>query len=258
MFGKSNYAVLGATGNCGQALLDVLLQSPQNTVKAYCRSRDKLVRLQPGIEQNSQIQVYEGSVSDTDLLAECLSQTHAAFLTVATTKNIPACSIAQDTAFAVVMALEKLAKQNQRLPKLIVLSSASTDHRLMGSVPTFARNMLYRAFSYIYDDLKAAETYLRSKEHLVTATFARPGALAYDLQRGHVLSTKEAVSPVSFLDLAAGMIEIAKAHGDLYDMKGVAVNPTSNDVAIPWGSSMLILEGLLYHFFPWTYGLIAG
>lgn len=41
------YAVLGATGSTGQAILNILLQSPKNTVNAYVRSKAKLLKLSP-------------------------------------------------------------------------------------------------------------------------------------------------------------------------------------------------------------------
>ncbi|KAK4962281.1 hypothetical protein LTR66_012729, partial [Elasticomyces elasticus] len=218
----SFYAVLGATGNVGQALLKVLLQSPENHIHAYCRSKQKLVKLLPSITDNKQIDVFEGNLRDIELLVNCLSGTRAVFLAVALTENQPGCTIAQDTAYVVVSALERLKSKNERLPKLIVLSSASLDHRLMPDSPGFLLNTLYCAFSNVYDDLNEAEKFLRSKDSLVTATFVRPGALCSDTQKGHVLSMQSATMPLSFLDLAAGMVEIADADGDRYDMKGVA------------------------------------
>ncbi|KAK4994287.1 hypothetical protein LTR66_005655 [Elasticomyces elasticus] len=220
----SSYAVLGATGNIGQALLKVLLQSPDSQIHAYCRSKQKLMKLLPNITDNKQVDVFEGNLDDIELLVKCLSGTRAAFLAVALTENQPGCTIAQDTAHIVVSALERLKSKNERLPKLIVLSSASLDHQLMPGSPEFLLNTLYRAFSNIYDDLKEAEKFLRSKDSIVTATFVRPGALCSDKQKGHVLSMESAKMPLSFLDLAAGMVEIADADGDRYDMKGVAIS----------------------------------
>ncbi|KAK4985846.1 hypothetical protein LTR50_005700 [Elasticomyces elasticus] len=220
----SSYAVLGATGNIGQALLKVLLQSPGSQIHAYCRSKQKLMKLLPNITDNKQVDVFEGNLDDIELLVNCLSGTRAAFLAVALTENQPGCTIAQDTAHIVVSALERLKSKNERLPKLIVLSSASLDHQLMPGSPEFLLNTLYRAFSNIYDDLKEAEKFLRSKDSIVTATFVRPGALCSDKQKGHVLSMESAKMPLSFLDLAAGMVEIADADGDRYDMKGVAIS----------------------------------
>ncbi|EON65066.1 hypothetical protein W97_04301 [Coniosporium apollinis CBS 100218] len=253
----SSYAVLGATGNVGQALLKVLLQSPDSQIHAYCRSKQKLTKLSPGITENKQVNVFEGNLDDIELLVNCLSGTRAVFLAVAQTENQPGCTIAQDTAHVVVSALERLESKNERLPKLIVLSSASLDHRLMSDSPKFLLNTLYRAFSNIYDDLQEAEKFLRLKDSLVTATFVRPGALCSDMQKGHVVSMESAKMPLSFLDLAAGMVEVAEEDGDRYDMKGVTVSPTAKDVSFPWDAPLGLLRGLLFHFLPWTYRFLG-
>ncbi|PVH89163.1 hypothetical protein DL98DRAFT_523966 [Cadophora sp. DSE1049] len=247
------YAVLGATGTVGQSLLNFILQSPTNGIHAYCRSSQKLKNLSPSIATNKQVKIFDGSLQDTSLLANRLQGTNAAFLAIAEVKNKPGCSIAQETAHAVVSALSLLRKQNgdQKLPRLVVLSSASLDHSLMSPTPAFILNILYRANSHIYDDLRAAENFLLSKENesLVSATFVRPGALSHDTQKGHYLSLEKAEMPLSFLDLAAGMLEIAEDEEEKWNKKGVAVSPTAKDVPIPWVAPFFLLTGLLFHFF---------
>jgi hypothetical protein len=95
--------------------------------------------------------------------------------------------------------MEKLQqKRSQRLPKLIILSSASTDHRLMSEVPHFLLSTLYCAFSHVYDDLKHAEKLYRS-ENWLTSIFVKPGALSQDIQKGHELSTSVTMEWVSLL-----------------------------------------------------------
>ncbi|KAH7399857.1 hypothetical protein BKA64DRAFT_599304, partial [Cadophora sp. MPI-SDFR-AT-0126] len=255
------YAVFGATGSVGQSLLDVILQSPQNDIHAYCRSSEKLKNLSPSIASNKQVEIFEGSLQDASLLVSCLQGSDAAFLAVAEVKNRPGCSISQKTAHAVVSALSLLKKENgdQELPKLIVLSSASLDHSLMSSTSRFILNILYRANSYIYDDLRDAENFLLSKENesLVTATFVRPGALSHDTQKGHYLSTEKADMPLSFLDLAAGMLEIAVDESGKFNGKGVAVCPRAKDVSFPWTAPFFLLTGLIFHFMPWSFRFLG-
>jgi oxidoreductase AflX len=251
------YAVLGATGNTGQALLKLLLRSPDNRIHAYCRSKQKLEKLLPDAVESKQLRVFEGNLQDIELLATCLSGTKAVFLAVGLTDNQPHTTIAYDTAQMVVSALERLESKKERLPALVALSSASLDHRLMAHVPQFLLDTLYCAFSNIYNDLREAEKFLRSKEPMVSTTFIRPGALCHDEQKGHFLSLTSAKSPLSFLDLAAGMIEVANEDSGMYSMKGVAVNTSSKDVAFPWDAPLLISRGLLFHFFPWIYQYLA-
>ncbi|KAK0102315.1 hypothetical protein ONS95_005938 [Cadophora gregata] len=125
----------------------------------------------------------------------------------------------------------------------------------MSSTPGIILNILYRANSYIYDDLRVAEKFLLSKENesLVRATFVRPGALAHDAQKGHYLSLEKAEMPLSFLDLAAGMLEVAEDEKGRWIGKGVAVSPTAKDVPFPWEAPLFLFTGLLFHFLPWTF-----
>ncbi|KAK4620149.1 Oxidoreductase aflX [Fulvia fulva] len=251
-----SYAILGATGNIGRSILEVLLQSPDNHINAYCRFKQKLYKLMPVVKHNKQVDVFEGELSDINLLARCLIGTTAAFQAVAVDGNQPGCTIAQDTSRRVTTALEHLKANGHRLPKLVVTSSSSTDHSLLSNVPSFFRNMLYRAFSHTYDDLLAAEKFIRSKDDLISATFVKPGALTSQPQVGHELSLEVAKSPLSYLDLAAGMIELADDSSERYDMKGVAVN-SAVKVPFPRESPMKIFKGLLCHFFPWLYPYIG-
>src|ERR1700761_3945869 len=159
---SSCYAVLGATGSTGGSLLTVLLQRSNVKIHAYCRSKQKLLKQFPGIEDNQNVEIFAGPLEDTELMANCLSGTRAAFHAVAVNHNQPGCSICMDTAKIVVAALKELKLKNQRLPKLIVLSSSSTEHRFVQQVPRIIEGILYYAFSYVYDDLKEAEKFLRS------------------------------------------------------------------------------------------------
>ncbi|KAG4440072.1 hypothetical protein IFR05_004465 [Cadophora sp. M221] len=246
------FAVLGATRSVAQALLTILLESPDNKIQAYCRSNEGFTKLSPTIASSTQVQVFEGSLQNTSLLANCLLGTHAAFLAVAEVSNKPGYSIALQTAHAVVSALSLLKKQNPtaHLPKPIVLSSASLDYNLMSSTPKLILNILYRANSYIYSDLREAETYLRSSHDLVpSVTFVRPAALSHDKRRGHYVSTRKAEMPLLFLDLAAGMVDIAGDEEGRWSMKLVAICPRAKDVQFPWEAVWLLLKGLLFTFF---------
>jgi hypothetical protein len=251
-----SYAVLGATGNTGQALLQVLLQSPDNHIRAYCRSRSKLLRLCPVTADNEHVRIFEGSLEDVSLLADCIRGTRTVFLAVAVIDNMPGCTIAQDTATVVVAALEKLKMESDpivKLPKLIVLSSASLEDSFCGDVPAFVHTVLSTAVSNLYKDLAEAEKFLRAQQSWISTTFIKPGGLVQDKQKGHQISMDTAKTPLSFLDLAAGMVEVADTDSGQYDMKNVSVIPTANDVIFPWDGLYFVFTGLLYHFLPWTY-----
>ncbi|GAB7355637.1 hypothetical protein MBLNU459_g6357t2 [Dothideomycetes sp. NU459] len=256
-----SYAVLGATGNTGQCLLQVLSQSPENHVRAYCRSKAKLQRLSPDICSNEKFKVYEGDLEDGALIAECISGTRAVFLAVAASENMPGCKIAQDTARVVVAALDTLdttETPQQPPPRLVVLSSASLVDHLCRDLPRFVHRMLLTAMSHVYGDLRAAETFLRSKSDRISSTFVKPGGLSFDEQRGHQLSTERQQTFVSFMDVAAGMVEVAEAEGDKWDMQNVSVLPTSKNVKFEFMAVVWLSRGLLFHFFPSLYFVMHG
>lgn len=251
----SSYAVLGATGNTGQSLLKVLSQSPDSEIHAYVRSKSKLLHLSPELASATNVKIFEGSLEDVDLISDCIRGTRAVFMAVAVSDNVPGCRIAQDTTRVVVAAMEKLRSKapNQKLPRVIVLSSASLDDYLCRDMPRFVHWMLLACASHVYADLRKAEAYLRSQESWITSVFIKPGGLVHDKQKGHALSTEKQQTFLSFLDMAAGMVEVADAEDDKWDMKNVSVLPTAKDVKFEWMAPINLVKGLLCHFFPSTY-----
>lgn len=255
----TSYAVLGATGNCGGSLVQVLLQSPNNKIHAYCRNKAKLMSKIPEVVDNKNVQIFEGRVEDVDLLAECIRGCRAVFLAVAETDNTPGCHIAQDTAHGVIPALQKLKAEGaagSKMPKIIVLSSATIDEHLCRGLPKWFLPIILRAASNIYIDLRAAERYLRAQQDWVSTIFIKPGGLSVDKQKGHKLSLDEQESFISYLDLAAAMVEVANSDDDRYDMKNVSVVNTGGSAEFPKGTPMGILKGLLTHFFPWLHSYL--
>lgn len=255
----STYAVLGATGNTGLSLVRVLLQSPEKKqINAYCRSSTKLLHLRPEAISNSNVHIFEGRLDDSKVLVNCLRGTRAAFLAVAQSDNVPNCTIARDTARSVITALRALREEDTVLPKLIVLSSASLEPRLSNDVPRWVHTMLYWAASHVFKDLEQAEALLRDEQSWITGTtWIKPGGLSKDTQKGHAVSKDMSKTPLSYLDLAAGMIEVADDDSRCYAMCNVAVVPTANNVAFPWDAPVALVRGLLFHFFPWTYRLLG-
>lgn len=251
-----SYAVLGATGSTGCSLVKVLLQSSGNQINAYCRSRAKLHHVCPEAAGSERIRVFEGQLADVSLLSDCMRGTRAVFLVVSVPDNMPGCTLARDTTSAVVAALQQIRLRDgpeARIPKVILLSSASLEQAFCGDVPPFVHWLLDRAVSYLYKDLAEAERFLRSQEGWLCSVFVKPGGLVHDHQGGHEVSTKAAKTPLSFLDLAAGMVEVADDEEGRYNMKSVSVLPKADKVAFPWDSLYFVSTGLLYHYFPRAY-----
>ena len=245
----ATYAVLGSTGNCGTALIQILLQQPKARIKAFCRNKAKLLRLLPKIEASGRVEITEGGIQDQPALAACIRDCRAIFMVISTNDNIPRCRLSQDTAIAVVRALQSL----NQAPKVLLLSSATIDDHFSRHVPFLLRQILLRSASHVYNDLKEAEMLLRAQQDWLTTIYIKPGALSVDKQRGHALSLTEEESPLSYLDLAAAMVEAADDQEGRYDMRNVSVVNTNGRAKFPAGTPMCILMGLSRHFFPFLH-----
>lgn len=259
----ATYAILGSTGNCGSALVQNLLQSPQNKIHAYCRNRAKLYRLLPQVVDNKQVQVFEGSIYDVELMADCIRGTKAVFLAVTTNDNIPGCRLSQDSAAAVIQALQNIKAESGpglKLPKLVLLSSATIDDHLARDMPGWFRPIMLAAASHVYTDLRRTEEFLRSHADWVSTIFIKPAGLSSDIARGHRLTLDEEDSFMSYLDLSAGMIEAADDEEGRYDGRNVGVVNKKRGVGakFPRGTPMCILMGLVRHFFPWLHSYLPS
>ncbi|KAG8527117.1 uncharacterized protein KY384_008546 [Bacidia gigantensis] len=250
-----SYAILGATGQTGQSLLNILSKLPDRQIHAYVRSKSKLERMSPDVCALPRVKIYEGDLNDSELIADCISGTQAVFLTAAQSDNMPGCRVACDSARILVTALGQLRFKDPtaRLPRLVMLSSGTIDEHLSRDMPRFAHWMLFTAYSSVYKDLIEAEQYLRDRQDWISTTFIKPAGLVHDAQKGHQLSTEKQQSFLSFLDLAAGMIEVADAEGNQWDKKNVSVLPTGKNVKVEYMAPVYLAKGLLCHFLPSLY-----
>ncbi|KAK7993178.1 SNF2 family domain-containing protein [Apiospora arundinis] len=245
------FAVLGSTGNSGTALIETLLQEPDAKIHAYCRNRSKLFKALPGIEQDSRVRVFEGSIQDVELVRSCIRDCQGVFLVVSTNDNIPGCRVAQDTAQTVIKALEGTkATKTRPLPKLALLSSATIDDHFSRHLPRLLRMMLLRSASNVYADLIATEALLRAEAAWLTTVYVKPGALSIDVARGHALSLTDEDGPLSYRDLAAAMVEAVRDPAGAYDHRNVSVVNTHGPAKFPTGTPWCIFMGLIRHFFP--------
>ena len=251
------YAILGATGKTGGALVDLLVKAPNTHINAYVRSKAKLFTQRPVLENTENVKIFEGSLSDIPLLASTLvPEVDAAFCVLGSNENIPGIRIAQDTANSVIAALCHIREKDTsyKPPKLIFLSSGSLNPIMSAKLPAVGKWIASRGMSHVYADLRFAEGNLRLHKSWLDVTFVQPSALTEDVQKGHKLSldTMAEGSPfVSYLDLAAGMIEIAKSGS--YAWMGVAVVATGKNIKFEPNAPPQLLRGLLWHFAPSLY-----
>lgn len=246
------YAVLGATGNTGSALIQNLLRNPSNRVNAYCRNKAKLHRLLPETIDNKNVTISEGSISDLTLIHTCVHGTRAVFLTVTSNDNIPGCRLSQDSTQTVLDALQRIRTEegpDVQLPKLVLLSSATIDPHLSRKMPGWFLPIMKTAASYVYADLIEAERMMRANDW-VDSIFIKPAGLSVDIQRGHRLDFDEQESFISYLDLAAAMLEAAEDETGVYLGRNVGVVNTNGSARFPPGTPKCIVVGLLRHFFP--------
>jgi putative NADH-flavin reductase len=253
----SAYAILGATGQTGLSILQILGSSPQNKINVLVRSRSKLESSYPSLSSNPNISIFQGNISDIDTLTSCLSGTKAVFLTVAVTENKPGVTISVDTAHAVIEALTRLKALDKHFkpPRLVVLSSASLDDKFWTTAPAFVHKLMYAANFCIYEDLARAEAILRKHEDWLDMTFVMPGGLSHDVQHEHELSAERQQTFISFLDLGAGMVEVADAEGGRWEGGHVSVVLKGERKArVEWWAPVVLGKGLLCYYLPWLYG----
>lgn len=252
------YAIFGSTGQVGGSILDVLLQSQEKKIHALARSKQKLLQSRPDLESSPNVSIYEGTLQDIDVLKDCIAGTEAVFLAAAASDNLPDCDVARQQAKGVVQALNQIRAEdsNARLPQLVVLSSSSLEKNLIQDIPPIGQKILHTGMSFVYADLRFAEDFLRSHEW-VKQVYIKPGGLVHDKPRGHILSTERQQTFLSFLDLAAGMVEVADADDDKWDMQNVSVVPATSGTGIEWKVPYFVLKGSLWHFMPWLYPYLS-
>lgn len=173
--------------------------------------QEEAVPAAPRSGRKREVQVFEGSILDVALIEDCIRGVKAVFLLVTSNGNIPGCRLSQDLAVTVIQALQMIRSQSPgtKMPKLVLLSSSTIDGYLARNVPGWFRPVVLLAASNVYDDLRAAEKFLRSQSDWVSTIFIKPASLSVDIARGHQLTLYEEESFISYLDLSAGMIEAA-------------------------------------------------
>lgn len=139
------------------------------------------------------------------------------------------------------------------MPGILLLSSAIVDDYLSRTLPWWFRPIMLPAASHVYEDLRQTESFLRKHGDLATTIFIKPSGLSIDKQRGHRISLDDQQAFVSYLDLAAAMIEAANSPDGLYDMKNLSVINTGGSARFPPGTPWCIFFGLMRHFFPFLH-----
>lgn len=207
------------------------------------------------------VSIFEGDLTATETLQRCITGTNVVILCAAASSNTPGCRIAQDQAEAVITVLRNLRAQDptMRVPKIVVLSSASTEKKFNDELPWLLELVLHKAAYYIYEDLEAAERYLRAESDWVSCVFVKPGGLSQDVARGHQISEERQQTFLSFKDLAGGMVEVAGAavEGDRWDGKSVSVLSPGGKAKVEWMVPIFLIRGWLIYLVPALYPYVG-
>ena len=250
----ATYAVLGGTGGVGGSIVTVLLQDPKRHIRVYVRSKRKLSNLRPELESLPNVSIYEGGLDDVEQFTKCVTGTQVVFLSAGASDNIPGCDVARQQARTTVEALTQLRKQDMlvKLPRVVVLSAAPVVDEWMKDMPRIEAAMLRTGLSNVYSDLAKAEAFLRAYDW-IDQVYVKPGGLLHDQPRGHELTTSRVDGFLSFLDCAAGMVEVADAEDGKWNMQNVCVAPATPGTRFNYMAPYVLLKGALWHFFPWLY-----
>ncbi|KAL6233816.1 hypothetical protein BDW75DRAFT_182262 [Aspergillus navahoensis] len=133
-------------------ILKRLLQTagPEISFNIYVRSRSKLESLVPSAASDDRATIFEGSLQDSRLTRECLSDATTIICTVGENENIPGITVLRDCARAIIDALSALrasAPTDWTPPRLLFLSSATWNPQLAADQPALLHWMIRNAFA---------------------------------------------------------------------------------------------------------------
>lgn len=250
------YALLGATGATGSAVLRALLEREHSdlVLNVLVRSKDKLFRVFPELEQKAtfRINIFEGDVGNRAVLASCLAEVGTIFMCVAQNGSQMGTDLALSTATAIretLWAARKLQGEGEfEAPTIVNLRSASLNPPLAAQTPKVVHKVVMFCLHYSYADVRRACTVYEAAAAvgLMKYIWVDPPTL-HDAQgekcTGHALipcgSQDKQATALSYADLGAAISEIAERQ-DEFMGQAVGVTATGK-VNESWG----ILLGFL-------------
>lgn len=245
------YALLGATGSTGSAIIRCLLAEPPHdlSLNLLVRSKSRLLEKIPDLERSSAFDatIIEGTPQDSSALQNCLDNADVVFNCIGTNEPRAGTTLIYDTTTAILAALQhhQQAKRTAyKTPTILQLRSSSLNPQ--AALPWIARNMAWFLFYHIYADLDRACKLLAESSTAADGTeilhyiFIDPPSI-HDadgtVRTGYkvfVDATKEKQeSAISYADLGASFCEVA-ARKEQFKSDGVLVSATG-DVNMTWG-----------------------
>ena len=241
------YALLGATGSSGRAILRALFLHPNEdiTLNIFVRSRAKLEKAFLNIEMTTtfQINFFEGTSSDSTILQQCLKDVDVVMACIGSNISTPGISLITDTANAIISALQSHQQAQGPVyepPTIIQLRSLSLNPLLKARQPWLAQICAPFCFYHIYADLERACNLFAGSPGLLSYIFIDPPSI-HDADgttpTGYRLVLDEDQAPsLSYADLGAAFCEVAERRDEF---AGNAVGVTATGpVNETWGVLM--------------------
>lgn len=259
------YALLGATGATGSAVLRCLLSDKPSELKlnVFVRSKSKLLASFPQLQTTSPfpIDIFEGSITDKSALKSCLEDADVVFMCIATNDSAPGMSIALDTARAIVASLEVLREDQAstyKTPTILQNRSSSLNPNVNWGATAY---IVHFCFYHVYADLKRAGDLYRSKAKetpdLLGYVFIDPPSLhdangtertGFKLLAPEQQKTEPYSTSLSYADLGAAFCEVAQRREEFAGQS--AVVSATGKVNETWGTLVsYILRGARGRFF---------
>lgn len=241
------YALLGATGSTGSAILRCLLSRPPKdlTLNVFVRSRSKLCNAFQDLENKIafEVNIIEGTPSDASAMQECLKDVDVVMACIGSNISTQGISVIYETATAIIDALRVHRTSSghaYQAPTVIQLRSTSLNPTLKAQQQWTAQIMAPFCFRYVYEDLDRACKLFASSPELLNYIYVDPPSI-HDADgttpTGYKLILDEKQEPaLSYADLGAAFCEVA-ARRDEFAGKAVGVTATGT-VNLTWGVLM--------------------
>lgn len=218
------YALLGATGSTGSAILRCLLAEPPKdlSLKILIRSQEKLSQMFGDLKSAPfPIKIIEGQANDPDAVRQCIEDANIIFNCIGTNNVAPGQSIVQDSGKSIIEALKNWRKKHSaayQTPVVLLLRTTGLNDVLSSNKSWVSVNIGRWALHDSYSDLQKAH------DLFADAATETPGLLQnitvdpptiHDPdgkeRTGYKLSVDEPpTASLNYADLGAAFCEIAK------------------------------------------------
>ena len=240
------YALIGATGSTGAAVLHCLLSEPPKDLNLHLlvRSKTKLLRIFEGVEEftKASIRIFEGSSTDTATLEPCLRDVSVVFMCVGQNESKRGSTLSYDSVLSIVSTLKTLRKlegSTYNIPTIVQLRSASLNPVLAKQAPKIVHKIVSFCLHYNYADMKSACMILQNaaKEGYLSYVFVDPPTI-HDSngreQSGYkLIHNEKQATALSYADLGAALCEIG-LHPESFRNQAIGVTATGR-VKETWG-----------------------